>query len=225
MPDTIVITGANRGIGLSFAKIYKKFGCEVYALCRCASSELKTLGGNIIEGFDVTEAEAIADVKEALSGITINLLINNAGILQNEVLGDIDFKSIEAQFLVNALGPLRLSEALAPNLKPSKDGLARIALMTSRMGSIADNTSGGRYGYRMSKAALNMAGASLAHDLKAQKIAVGIFHPGLVATDMLAGQGDITPDEAAERLDKRIFALNLDNSGSFWHSNGEILPW
>ena len=98
-------------------------------------------------------------------------------------------------------------------------------MITSRMGSIEDNTSGGYYGYRMSKAALNIAGKSLAIDLKNKNIAVGIFHPGLVATDMIGGHGDISADEAAERLDKRIFALTMKNSGSFWHSNGEILPW
>lgn len=225
MADTILITGANRGIGLSLAKVYKKFGCKVYAVCRQSSTELTTLGVEVIDGIDVSKEDDIAKLKSTLSGISINVLINNAGILKNEILGSIDYQSIEEQFLINALGPLRVCEALAQNLSPSKDGIARIGLITSRMGSIADNTSGGRYGYRMSKAALNIAGVSLAHDLKSQNIAVGIFHPGLVGTDMLGGHGDITPDEAAERLDKRIFALNLDNSGSFWHSNGEALPW
>lgn len=225
MPNTVVITGANRGIGLSFAKLYKKFGYEVYALCRKSSSELNMLGVKVIEGMDVANADIGEKLKEQLAGIEINLLINNAGILKNESLGQLDFDSIEQQFAVNALGPLRVTEALLENLKPAKDGLARIALITSRMGSIADNTSGGRYGYRMSKAALNIAGVSLARDLKAKNIVVGIFHPGLVATDMIGGQGDIGPDEAAERLDKRIYALNLENSGNFWHSNGEALPW
>lgn len=225
MANTVVITGANRGIGLSFAKLYKKFGYQVFALCRNSSSELAMLKVNVIEGIDVSDANLDVLLKEKLKGVDINLLINNAGILTNEQLGDLNFSSIEKQFAVNALGSLRVTEALLENIKPAKDGLARIALITSRMGSISDNTSGGYYGYRMSKAALNMAGVSLAHDLKHKNIVVGIFHPGLVATDMIGGHGDIGPDEAAERLDKRIYALTLQNSGSFWHSNGEILPW
>ena len=225
MPDTVVITGANRGIGLSLCKLYKKFGYKVYALCRSQSSELKTLGVTTIEGIDVGSADVGEKLKQHFKNIDIQLLINNAGILRNETLGSVDYASIEEQFAVNALGPLRVTEALLENIKPGKDGLARIALITSRMGSIEDNTSGGYYGYRMSKAALNIAGKSLAIDLKNKNIAVGIFHPGLVATDMIGGHGDISADEAAERLDKRIFALTMKNSGSFWHSNGEILPW
>jgi NAD(P)-dependent dehydrogenase (short-subunit alcohol dehydrogenase family) len=225
MPDTVVITGANRGIGLSLCKLYKKFGYKVYALCRTSSSELKTLGVTTIEGIDVGSADVGEKLKQHFKNIDIHVLINNAGILRNESLGSVDYVSIEEQFAVNALGPLRVTEALLDNIKPGKDGLARIALITSRMGSIEDNTSGGYYGYRMSKTALNMAGKSLAIDLKNKNIAVGIFHPGLVATDMIGGHGDISADEAAERLDKRIFALTMKNSGGFWHSNGDQLPW
>lgn len=149
------------------------------------------------------------------------LLINNAGILRDEALGSLNFETIQQQLEVNALGPLRLTELLIPNLEnPSK-----VAMITSRMGSIADNTSGGRYGYRMSKAALNIASVSLARDLKNKGVAVGIFHPGLVGTDMIGGHGDITPDEAAIRIIQRIDDLSLKNSGTFWHSNGELLPW
>ncbi len=222
---TVVISGANRGIGLSFAKVYKKFGYNVYALCREKSTALDMLRVNVIEGIDVGDADVQAKLKHALAGVEIQLLINNAGIFLNERLGEIDYATIEKQFAVNTLGALRVTEALIDYMKPAKDGVARIALITSRMGSIADNTSGGYYGYRMSKAALNMAGVSLAHDLKNKNIVVGIFHPGFVATDMVGGQGDISSDEAAERLDKRIYALNRENSGSFWHSNGEGLPW
>jgi short-subunit dehydrogenase len=225
MPNTVVITGANRGIGLSFTKLYKKFGYKVYALCRQSSSALDLLGVNVIENIDVADKNVGNILKQKLKGVDINLLINNAGILRSENLGNLDFESIEQQLQVNSLGPLRVTEALLDNIKPAKDGLGRIALITSRMGSIGDNTSGGYYGYRMSKAALNIAGVSLAHDLKDKNIVVGIFHPGLVATEMIGGQGDIGPDEAAERLDKRIYALNKQNSGGFWHSNGEQLPW
>lgn len=225
MPDTVVITGANRGIGLSFVKLYKKFGCKVYALCRTQSSELKTLGVTTIEGIDVGSPDVSEKLKKHFKNIDIQVLINNAGILRSEKLGNLDFQSIEQQFAVNTLGPLRVTEALLENIKPGKDGIGRIALMTSLMGSIGDNASGGYYGYRMSKAALNIAGVSLAHDLRSKNIAVGIFHPGLVSTDMIGGHGDISADEAAERLDKRIYALNMKNTGTFWHSDGEILPW
>jgi NAD(P)-dependent dehydrogenase (short-subunit alcohol dehydrogenase family) len=137
-------------------------------------------------------------------------------------LEDLNMESIRRQFEVNALGPLRLTRALLGNLK---DG-AKIAIMTSRMGSIEDNTSGGSYGYRMSKVALSMAGKSLSHDLKSQGIAVAILHPGLVSTRMTGfTDSGITPEQAVQGLLQRINDLNLSNTGSFWHSNGEILPW
>jgi NAD(P)-dependent dehydrogenase (short-subunit alcohol dehydrogenase family) len=218
---SVVVTGANRGIGLSFSKFYSQRGNDVYAVCRTVSDELRSLGVNIIDGVDVSSEADVVSLKDRLKSVEIDLLINNAGVLHNEVLGKIDFTSIEKQFRINALGPLRVTESLVENL--SRD--AKIAMITSRMGSITDNTSGGRYGYRMSKAALNIASVSLSHDLASRGIAVGIFHPGLVATDMIGGHGDITPDQAAERLAERIENLTMKNSGSFWHSNGEVLPW
>ncbi|MGB0734130.1 MAG: SDR family NAD(P)-dependent oxidoreductase, partial [Pontibacterium sp.] len=157
----------------------------------------------------------------SLQGVSIDLLINNAGILRNEILGQLNQDTIRQQFEVNALAPLLVTEALKDNLTNP----AKVALITSRMGSVEDNTSGGRYGYRMSKAALNIAGMSLSHDLKPQGVAVAILHPGLVGTEMIGGYGDITPDQAAERLSQRIADLTLENSGTFWHSNGGVLPW
>ena len=172
----------------------------MYAACRNASPELVDLGVEVIDGVDVSEQQGIARLASALKGVSIDLLINNAGILRNEVLGQIDQDSIRKQFETNALAPLMVTEALMNNLAAN----AKVALITSRMGSVADNTSGGRYGYRMSKAALNIAGMSLSHDLKAQGVAVAILHPGLVGTEMIGGHGDITPDQAAERLAQRI---------------------
>jgi len=98
-------------------------------------------------------------------------------------------------------------------------------MITSRMGSVADNSSGGRYGYRMSKAALNIAAVSIAHDLHPKGVSVAIIHPGLVGTQMIGGFGDITPDQAASRIRQRIEELSLETSGTFWHSNGDVLPW
>jgi NAD(P)-dependent dehydrogenase (short-subunit alcohol dehydrogenase family) len=217
----IVVTGANRGIGLSLTKYYKGMGCSVYAACRSASAELRQTGATVIEGIDVSKAESVSTLIEKTNDLKLDILINNAGILRDERLGSLNYQTIEDQLLTNSLGPLRISEALLPTLKRD----SKIAMITSRMGSIADNTSGGRYGYRMSKAALNIASVSLAHDLKHLGISVGIIHPGLVGTDMIGGYGDISPDQAAELIAKRIEELNLENSGTFWHSNGEILPW
>ena len=221
MNQTVVITGTNRGIGLELARYYKNQGYQVFALCRNASPALNDLDVNVISGIDVADDNAINNLREHLADIKIDILINNAGILQNEVLGKIDYNSIEQQFRVNTLAPLKITETLAPQLNSP----AKVAFITSSMGSIADNTSGGRYGYRMSKAALNIAGVSIAHDLRSRDVAVAILHPGLVGTDMIGGYGDITPEQAAKRLAQRIEELNLENSGTFWHSNGEVLPW
>jgi len=217
----VVITGASRGIGLSFAKLYQEKGYYVYTVCRSASTELAALGVNVIEQVDVTKDEDISKLASALENVSIDLLINNAGILRDEQLGSIDKDSIRRQFETNALAPLAVTEALMHNFSEQ----AKLALITSRMGSVEDNTSGGRYGYRMSKSALNIAGMSLSHDLKPRGVAVAILHPGLVGTEMIGGYGDITPDQAVERLAERIEALNLENTGTFWHSNGQVLPW
>ena len=162
MVKTVVITGANRGIGLSLVQHYQSRSCRVFALCRQASGELKHSGAEFIEGIDVSNDNVMSVLQQRLSGVSFDLLINNAGVLANEVLGAIDFDSIRYQIEVNALGPLRVVEALVDQLSPN----AKVAMITSRMGSIADNTSGGRYGYRMSKAALNIASVSLAKDLE-----------------------------------------------------------
>ena len=216
-----VITGASSGIGLALCKHYKQQGWTVYGTCRTPSTELKNLGIKIIRDIDVSKPQTITELKSTIMDISLDLLINNAGVLSDEVLADLNFGSIQQQMEVNAYGPLRVTEALQFNLKEH----SKIAMITSRMGSISDNTSGGRYGYRMSKAALNIASVSMAHDLAHKNIAVGIFHPGLVGTKMISGVGDITADQAAERLSQRIEQLNINNSGSFWHSNGEKLPW
>ena len=128
---------------------------------------------------------------------------------------------MRAQFELNAIAPLLLTRALAPRLDPG----AKVALITSRMGSIGDNGSGGYYGYRMSKAALNAAGVSLAHDLKPRGVAVVILHPGSVRTDMTGGHGMIDADESARSLLQRIDELRLETTGRFLHQNGEVLPW
>lgn len=219
--SNIVITGANRGIGLSLATQFRRAGHSVAALCRQSSAQLDDLNVTVIEGADVGSISSIESSVKKVPFEQVDLLINNAGILRNEVLGSIDYESIQSQFEVNTLGPLKVTESFRERFKNG----SKVVMITSRMGSIEDNTSGGRYGYRMSKAALNIAAVSLAHDLKSLGVSVGIIHPGLVGTDMIGGFGDITPDQAAERIIQRIEELEMSNSGTFWHSNGEILPW
>lgn len=192
------------------------------AVCRSASPELKDLDVQVETDVDITTDTSVADLVKRLQGKSLDVLINNAGILERVTLADLDIESIRRQFEVNALGPLRLTQALLGNLK---DG-AKVAIMTSRMGSIEDNTSGGSYGYRMSKVALSMAGKSLSHDLKPRGIAVAILHPGLVSTRMTGfTDSGITPEQAVQGLLQRIDDLDLENTGRFWHSNGETLPW
>lgn len=221
MSKTVVVTGANRGIGLAFVRHYLERGDHVFGICRHASDDLASSGATVIDGVDVATRAGVQRLQQELEGTKIDVLINNAGILRNEALGSINYDTVLEQFQVNAMGPLRVTEALLENLPAG----AKVALITSRMGSVTDNTSGGRYGYRMSKAALNIAGMSLARDLQSQAIAVAILHPGYVQTEMVGFGGDISADVAAQRLIQRVDELNMENSGTFWHSNGEVLPW
>jgi NAD(P)-dependent dehydrogenase (short-subunit alcohol dehydrogenase family) len=218
---TVVITGANRGIGLEFVKQYLARGNKVYGLCRNSSDELSQSGATVIDKVDVGNPETVREALLRLKEVKIDLLINNAGVLGRESISDWDPITIEHQFRVNAMGPLLVTQCLLPQLNKG----SKVALITSRMGSMADNGSGGYYGYRMSKAALNMAGVSLAHDLKPQGIAVAILHPGYVQPEMVNYGGDISAEDSAQGLMQRIDELTLETSGSFWHSNGELLPW
>ncbi len=216
-----VITGANRGIGLELSRQLADSGWSVTAVCRRPSAELQALRVRIIDGIDITDTGSLSRLASDLAPDSTDLLINNAGVLQNVSLDTLDPAAIRRQFEVNALGPLLVTHALLPTLRNN----AKLALISSRMGSIADNDSGGSYGYRMSKAALNAAGKSLAHDLAGRGISVAVLHPGYVRTDMTGHRGLIDVNEAAAGLLDRIDALSLDNSGTFWHSNGEVLPW
>jgi NAD(P)-dependent dehydrogenase (short-subunit alcohol dehydrogenase family) len=221
MNRNVLITGASRGIGLALTQHYKSQADNVYAVCRKPTNTLLDLGVNVIDGIDVSEAESIKGLVARLHDIPLDILINNAGVWGKECLGSIDYDNLHQVFNTNTLGPLRVTEALLSNMGSG----SKVALITSRMGSISDNTSGRGYDYRLSKTALNMVGKTLAVDLEESGIAVAILHPGYVATDMVGNTGDITPDVAAERLAQRIEDLDLSNTGSFWHSNGELLPW
>ena len=226
MSQTIVITGANRGIGFAMAKRCHQRGDTVYALCRKSSPQLDNLGLVIIENVDIATDAGIAQAISALSSTKIDLLINNAGILRDESLSQFNKNTIIEQFNVNALAPLAFTQALLDKLSAG----SKVAFISSRMGSITDNTSGGRYGYRMSKAALNIGAMSLAKDLASEQIAVGIYHPGYVQTDMVntlgdTSNGDISADVSAERLLGLMNNLTMSESGVFKHANGEVLPW
>jgi NAD(P)-dependent dehydrogenase (short-subunit alcohol dehydrogenase family) len=219
-----LVTGANRGIGLAVCRILAGRGDDVIAVCRRPSEELESLGVRIEHGVDVTEPGDVRRLADGLSGVQIQWLLNNAGILDRDRLGNIHGEALESiyrQFRVNSVGPLLVTQALRANLGPG----ARVGIVTSRMGSIEDNTSGGYYGYRMSKAAVNAAGRSLAMDLKEDGIAVALLHPGFVRTDMTGRQGQVEPAEAAAGLVARMDELTLETTGRFWHGNGQPLPW
>jgi NAD(P)-dependent dehydrogenase (short-subunit alcohol dehydrogenase family) len=219
---TYLITGANRGIGYEYCRQLHQRGDRAIAVCRQPSDELLALGVQVEGAIDLTDETSVAELVQRLEGTAIDVLINNAGILERVTLEDLDIDSLRRQFEVNAIAPLRLTAALLPNLAPG----SKVVLMTSRMGSIGDNTSGSSYGYRMSKVALSMAGKSLAHDLKPKGIAVAILHPGLVQTRMTGfTSSGISPAESVAGLLARIDGLTLENSGTFWHANGEVLPW
>jgi NAD(P)-dependent dehydrogenase (short-subunit alcohol dehydrogenase family) len=217
----VVVTGGNRGIGLELVRQLAQRGDEAVAVCRSPSPELTALGVRVESGVDVSDDASVRDLAERLSGERIDVLINNAGILRHDALGGVDFARVRDQIEVNALGPLRITQALLGGLGRG----SKVALITSRMGSIADNSSGAMYGYRMSKAALNAAGMSLARDLQSRGVAVIILHPGYVRTEMTGGGGNVDAAEAASNLIARIDELTPETSGSFRHANGEVLPW
>ena len=219
---TFLVTGANRGIGLEYCRQLQARGEQVVAVCRQSSDELESLGVRVEAGLELCDSQAIDDLVQRLAGLPLDGVILNAGILQSMGLSDLDPAGIRRQFEVNALAPLLLARALVDQMPRG----SKLVLMTSRMGSIDDNTSGGSYGYRMSKVALNMAGKSLAIDLEPRGIAVAILHPGLVRTRMIRfNPSGISPESAVQGLLARIDGLTMANSGSFWHANGELLPW
>ena len=217
-----LITGANRGIGLELVRQLKARGEDVIATCRSSSPELNALSVRIETDIDITSGDSVIKLREKLIDTEVDVLIQNAGIAEFNSLSNLDPQSIVHQFEVNALSPLCFVQTMLSHLSKS----AKIALISSRMGSIEDNSSGGSYGYRMSKVALCMAGKSLAIDLKPKGVSVGILHPGLVSTRMTGFTSNgIQPKDSVKGLIQRIDELSLENTGTFWHSNGEILPW
>lgn len=215
-----LVIGSNRGIGLELVRQLSERNERVLAACRTSTPELGEIQGVQVEqGIDITNSESLTVLAQKTPELDALWVV--AGILKPATLAKLDFESIREQFEVNAIGPLRAVEALRPRLKKG----SKIALLTSRMGSIADNSSGGSYGYRMSKAALNMAGTSLAHDLRNDGIAVMLLHPGWVKTDMTGSTGNLSATDSAAGLIHQFNSLELSSSGVFRHVNGEDLPW
>ncbi len=218
--STILVTGCNRGIGLELVRQLQDRGDTLIAVCREASEALKASGARIIEGVDVADGDAVQRLREAIGDEPLDVIINNAGILRRDAFGSLDYEEMLEQYRVNTLGPLRVTEALSGNLREG----SKVAIVTSRVGSIEDNGSGGNWGYRASKTAVNMIGKNLVHELTPRGIAVALLHPGLVATEMTNKTG-IPPAESASGLVDRIDELNLENTGTFWHAEGYVLPW
>ena len=218
---TVLVVGANRGIGLALCRRLKSLGRSVIATTRQAAPALEALDVRVETGVEVTDDASVAGLARRLEGVVLDELICNAGILREDDLDRIGLDGVREQIEVNAIGPLRVVKALRRNIRRG----GKLALITSRMGSIGDNGSGGYYGYRMSKAALNAAGMSLARDLRSSGIAVAILHPGAVRTDMTDGGGNVEPDQSAKMLVDRLDALSLETTGTFWHANGQVLPW
>ena len=217
---TTLIIGANRGIGFELTKQLVEMDHQVIATTRGNTGELDQLDAQIITDVDVSSDDSVATVKSALNARKVDWLIHVSGVLTNESFTDLDFDRIRRQFEVNTLGPLRMIHGLFDHIT---DG-GKVGILTSRMGSVADNGSGGRYGYRISKTAANMVGMNLAHELEAKSTALALLHPGLVATEMTNGNG-IPANESAKGLIQIMKKLTLEKTGKFWHAEGYELPW
>ena len=228
--STVLVTGADRGIGNALCRACHARGDAVIAACLGDSDELRALGIRVEPGVDVTSDDAVRSLAERLadSGTTLDLLINNAGIAERDALGALDYDAIRRQLEVNTLGPLRVTEALLNRLKPG----STVAFITSRIGSLGDNRSGGLYGYRISKCAANMVAVNLTHDLGKRGIAAVVLHPGMVATAMTFDdeRNEARPaEDAAAALIERIDRVEPAEPGAqpaFWHApERTIIPW
>lgn len=222
---TVLVVGADRGIGRAICLQLNERGDQVIAACLGDGAELQALGIRAQPHVDVTSDSAVERMAGRLNSekIRLDVVFHVAGVLSPDEFGKIDFNEVRRQFEINALGPLRVVQAVAGCLGPG----SKVGIVTSRVGSLGDNTSGGMYGYRISKAAANMVGLNLHHDLKNKGVAVLLLHPGMVDTELTRGiPGNyIQPEVAAAGLIKRMDELTLDTAGLFRHANGELLPW
>jgi NAD(P)-dependent dehydrogenase (short-subunit alcohol dehydrogenase family) len=226
---TVLITGANRGIGLEFARQYAAEGADVIACCRApdkaeALSALAKTAKLKVMALDVTSPKSVAALKTALAGRPIDIVINNAGVggPRNEAKGTIDFDAWVETLKTNSVAPMLVSLALHDNLKAGK--LKKLITITSMMGSIA-NHGGGAYAYRASKAAVNSVMHGLSKDWAKDGIAVGIYHPGWVKTDMGGASAPVTPEESVKGLRAQIARLSASNSGAYLDYTGKEIAW
>ncbi|AKR43936.1 SDR family oxidoreductase [Methylophilus sp. TWE2] len=227
--QTILITGANRGIGLEYVRQYAESGNQVYATVRdlAQATSLQQLAAeysNIeVLALDVADIAAIRELAGQLSAITVDILISNAGTYPESSFGKTDPQAWLHAFQVNTLTTYYLAEAFLPQLRRASQ--AKLIAMTSKMGSIEDNSSGGEYIYRSSKTALNMVVKSLALDLKEFNIAVAALHPGWVRTDMGGPNGLIDTATSVRGLRQVIEQLTCEQSGQFIAYDGKLIPW
>lgn len=229
---TILITGANRGIGLEFARQYAADGCRVHAACRDpdAAKELGQLaaesGGAIrVLALDVTDTTSVRAAAQSLADDPIDVLLNNAGVgsPKNQRLGNLDYAAWARVLDANTLGPMRVVEAFLDSV--AKGGDRKIVTLTSAMGSIADNASGGSYAYRSSKAAVNIVMKSLSIDLAPRGITCVVVHPGWVRTAMGGPDGKLTPTQSVTALRRLVDGLQPEDTGRFFNYDGKTYPW
>ncbi len=228
---TILVTGANRGLGLEFTKQFAAAGWRVHATCR-NPGDADALNGVAagasdavtVHQLDVADRQQVLALAAALRDTPIDVLLNNAGIYggRHRAFGNIDYAQWEETLRVNALGPMRMAEAFVEHVAHSERKL--IVCLSSRMGSIAAS-SGGSYVYRSSKAALNAVVKSLAIDLKERGISTVAFHPGWVATDMGGAGAPLSPAESVRGMRSLIDRLTPADSGTFLNYDGSEIPW
>jgi len=224
-PGTVLITGANRGIGLELARQYANDGWQVVGTARRpdAADDLRELDVRIVQ-LDVTDQHSVDKMIEELDGQAIDLLINNAGILPPvHSINEIDFEVFNQVLAVNTVGPIRVTKALLPNLQAGE--MKMIINTTSELGSLAGNTRGGFYAYRESKAALNMFTRSLAAELKADGFTCIVIHPGWVQTDMGGPNATTSVPASAAGIREVIANLTAADTGTYWTFEGQNLPW
>ena len=234
MQRNVMVTGANRGLGLEFVRLWLEAGNRVYALARRpqSSAGLEALRARFgetlaVQSCDVADDASVRSAADAVASgwERVDVLLNNAGTYGQRAasLESIDFDDVRRVFDTNTLGPLRLSRALLPQLRRGVE--PRIVHITSLMGSIQDNEGGGSYAYRMSKAALNMASCNLAHELRGDGIISAVLHPGWVRTDMGGSSAPLEIDDAVRAMIRTIEGLDTTRSGGFFDRNGKRLPW
>ena len=221
----ILITGANRGIGLELARQYAAAGWQVIGTARRpeAADDLEKTGADIYQ-LDVTDQDSVNRLANDLEGHPIDILINNAGIQRLMwTLEEVDLDRFNQLLAVNSVGPVRVTQALLPNLRNGK--LKTVVNITSNLGSIGDNTDGGFYGYRESKAALNMFTKSLAADLGPEGFTCVVLHPGWVKTDMGGSSAPVEVDDSAAGIRRVIDNLSPADNGTFRTFDGKQMPW